>query len=90
MIEAVANHHQPVLDPQPRLSAVAHVANCIAHLPENGSGSEACRRVPANARALESLGLDAEALESLGRTARADSDRVEQVLTVAECEATAP
>jgi putative nucleotidyltransferase with HDIG domain len=34
IIEAVANHHQPILEPGPRLSAIVHVANRIAHLSE--------------------------------------------------------
>jgi putative nucleotidyltransferase with HDIG domain len=31
IVEAVARHHQPVLKPRPRLSALACFANCIAH-----------------------------------------------------------
>ncbi|MBL9128045.1 MAG: HDOD domain-containing protein [Verrucomicrobiales bacterium] len=32
LVEAVAHHHQPVLDPTPRLSVVSHLADCLAHL----------------------------------------------------------
>ena len=32
IVEAVAHHHNPKIDPEPRLSVVAHLANCIAHL----------------------------------------------------------
>lgn len=32
VIEAVANHHRPPLEPVPKLSAITHVANCLAHL----------------------------------------------------------
>jgi putative nucleotidyltransferase with HDIG domain len=83
IIEAVANHHQPVLEPQPRFSAVAYVANCVAHVAEATPGSDAYRLF-SNARALECLGLKAEELESLGMTARAASDRVEQFVAMAE------
>lgn len=31
IVEAVANHHRPVLEPVPRLSALVHLANSIAH-----------------------------------------------------------
>jgi putative nucleotidyltransferase with HDIG domain len=34
IVEAVANHHSPVLDPAPRLSAVASIANRLAHVAE--------------------------------------------------------
>ena len=32
IIEAVANHHNPVCEPRPRLSVITHLANCLAHL----------------------------------------------------------
>jgi putative nucleotidyltransferase with HDIG domain len=32
IIEAVANHHKPVLKPEPHLSALTHVADRVAHL----------------------------------------------------------
>lgn len=31
IVEAVANHHRPVLEPAPRLSALVHLANGVAH-----------------------------------------------------------
>jgi putative nucleotidyltransferase with HDIG domain len=31
LVEAVADHHQPITSPRPQLSAVVHVANCVAH-----------------------------------------------------------
>ena len=43
IIEAVANHHRPILNPHPQLSAIVHLANRIAHLAEdktNGEGYE--------------------------------------------------
>jgi putative nucleotidyltransferase with HDIG domain len=83
LIEAVANHHKPVLDPQPRFSAVAYVANCVAHLAEKGPGSEAYR-LPANASTLQCLGLETGELETLGLTVRTASDHVEQFIALAE------
>jgi putative nucleotidyltransferase with HDIG domain len=41
VVEAVANHHQPMLAPTPRLSALAHVANRFAHLAVAEPESEA-------------------------------------------------
>jgi len=70
IIEAVANHHQPALDPHPRFSAVAHVANCIAHLAEGGAGSETYA-LPADAHVLAGLDLDAEKFANLTNEVRA-------------------
>mgnify|MGYP001369128756 CR=1 FL=1 len=39
VIEAVSKHHDPVINPRPRISAVVHVANRIAHL-ASGEGVE--------------------------------------------------
>jgi putative nucleotidyltransferase with HDIG domain len=41
IVEAVANHHQPALEPSPQLSAIAHLANRIAHLAEQTPDAEA-------------------------------------------------
>lgn len=31
IVESVANHHHPVIKPKPQVSALVHVANCVAH-----------------------------------------------------------
>src|SRR5262249_28547312 len=41
IVEAVANHHQPVLNPFPQLSAAACLANTMAHLADPPPGGEA-------------------------------------------------
>lgn len=43
VIEAVGKHHDPVLKPQLQLSAVAHVANRIAHLAKDEKAEERYR-----------------------------------------------
>ncbi len=35
IVEAAANHHRPVVQPTPRLSAIAHLANRVAHLADD-------------------------------------------------------
>jgi HD-like signal output (HDOD) protein len=40
IVEAVAHHHKPVLEPSPQLSAVTHLANRIAHLAAADPDSE--------------------------------------------------
>jgi putative nucleotidyltransferase with HDIG domain len=41
IVEAVVNHHKPVVEPTPQLSAITFLANRIAHLAVGGPGSEA-------------------------------------------------
>ena len=41
IVEAIAHHHKPALEPSPQLSAITHLANRIAHLAEAEPGSEA-------------------------------------------------
>ena len=64
LIEAVANHHQPVCQPVPQLSAVVHVADVISLQAgcAPGLGSYARR---ADEAALAVLGLKSEDLEQL-------------------------
>ena len=64
IIEAVANHHHPVLEPSLRLSAVAHVANCVAHLAGATPGWEAYA-LRGDERVVESLTIDAGKLERM-------------------------
>lgn len=41
IVEAVANHHAPILGPQPGISVLAHLADCLAHLVGSAPGWEA-------------------------------------------------
>ncbi len=38
IVEAVANHHNPVLNPRPQLSAIVHTADCLSHLTGSTAG----------------------------------------------------
>jgi putative nucleotidyltransferase with HDIG domain len=40
IVEAAANHHHPVTKPEPQLSAVVYLANCVAHLSPGAPGWE--------------------------------------------------
>ena len=55
IVEAVAHHHSPVGTPQPKLSAVIHVSNCLVHLIGSTLGWE-CYAVIADAGANRSAG----------------------------------
>ena len=54
IVEAVANHHQPVLKPQPALSAIVHVANAVAHEVGSAPGWESFA-VPISDAAIKAL-----------------------------------
>jgi putative nucleotidyltransferase with HDIG domain len=65
LIEAVANHHAPVVHPVTQLSAVVYMANNAAHLsgPSLG-GSDLCAMRPGPSLAVL-LGLDQERVEQM-------------------------
>jgi putative nucleotidyltransferase with HDIG domain len=64
IVEAVANHHRPVYEPEPRLSAPIHVANCVAHMIGSAPGWEGFAE-RTNERAAEALELSPENIEDL-------------------------
>jgi putative nucleotidyltransferase with HDIG domain len=82
IVEAVANHHQPVFEPRPRLSVITHVANCLAHLAGSAPGWDgfAVRVAP---QAVAALDLDEARLDMLLVSVRDRFDRVEQFMNLA-------
>jgi putative nucleotidyltransferase with HDIG domain len=64
IVEAVANHHKPVLEPKPGYSVVTHLGNCLAHLAGATPGWEAYA-LRGDDKALKFLALDAPAVEQL-------------------------
>lgn len=81
IIEGVAHHHQPVFEPQPKLSAVTCIANSIAHLAGSAPGWEAYADKINNAL-IDALYLTPEKVENLIIEARDSFDRVERFLVV--------
>ncbi|MGA2243504.1 MAG: HDOD domain-containing protein [Verrucomicrobiota bacterium] len=81
IVEAVANHHEPVFKPRPRLSVITHVANCLAHLAGSAPGWDgfAVRVAPA---AVAVLDLDEARLELLLASVRDRFDRVDQFMNL--------
>jgi putative nucleotidyltransferase with HDIG domain len=61
IVEAVANHHAPIVRPEAQLSAVVYLANCAAHLTgtSTGPGWDAYT-LQANQTAAALLGLQVE------------------------------
>ncbi|HEY3860726.1 MAG TPA: HDOD domain-containing protein [Verrucomicrobiae bacterium] len=65
IIEAVANHHSPIVQPAVQLSAVVYLANCAAHLcgpTPGGSDAFAIRPSPAMAQL---LGMQLDRVEQI-------------------------
>jgi putative nucleotidyltransferase with HDIG domain len=82
IIEAVTNHHHPIVDPQPKLSAVAHVGNCVAHLVGSSPGWEV-GTVCVDAKVAEAFNLTPERLEGIVAEVRGSCDRVDQFMSMA-------
>ncbi len=79
IVEAVANHHRPVVAPMVKLSAPIHVANCIAHMIGSAPGWEgfAERTQEAAAAALD---LNPEKIEDLVIAAHEASAQVQHFM----------
>ena len=83
IIEAVANHHHPVVEPSPKLSAVANVANCVAHLVGSGPGWETLQYVRVDPRVAEAFGLTPERIERIMAEVRESCSAVDQLMSMA-------
>jgi putative nucleotidyltransferase with HDIG domain len=83
IVEAVGNHHAPIVRPVAQLSAVVYLANCASHLagPSPG-GSDACALRPSPSIA-ELLGLQQERVEQMVTRLHAAMKAVNQYLSVA-------
>ena len=81
IVESVAHHHHPVLEPRPRLSAVSHLANCLAHLAGSAPGWDGYA-VRVDEALAETLGIDNDKLEGLIVLVRDSFDRVDQFMTM--------
>jgi len=81
IVEAVANHHHPVLEPHPRLSVVTHLANCIAHLAGSAPGWDGFA-VRVDDRVITAFDLTGDKLENMVIAVRESFDRVDQFMNM--------
>jgi putative nucleotidyltransferase with HDIG domain len=81
IVEAVAHHHHPVYLPHPRLSVIAHLSNCVAHLAGSAPGWEAYA-LRAEGAPMEQLHLDFEKLEQVIIAVRESTDRINQFMGI--------
>ncbi|HEX4349570.1 MAG TPA: HDOD domain-containing protein [Verrucomicrobiae bacterium] len=82
IIEAVANHHNPICEPRPRLSVITHLANCLAHLAGSAPGWDGFA-VRVSPEAAAALNLDDARLENLVAEVRNAYERVDQFMSMA-------
>jgi len=81
IVEAVANHHHPVCLPRPRLSLVAHMANCLAHVAGSAPGWDGFA-VHVDPEAIKALNLDEARLEVMVAEVRDSYERVDQFMNM--------
>lgn len=82
VVEAVAHHHQPVLEPRPLLSSVVHVANYTAHIASVSVGSDILAFALDERVAVE-LGISPETMEQMIVEVRDSSESVGQFMAMA-------
>jgi putative nucleotidyltransferase with HDIG domain len=81
ILEATANHHNPVFEPRPKLSVITHLADCLAHLAGSAPGWDGfATRV--NPQTVAVLNLDEARLESLVIRVRESFDRVDSFMSM--------
>jgi putative nucleotidyltransferase with HDIG domain len=81
IIEAVANHHHPLVEPRPRLSALTFMANLISHLAGSAPGWESYA-VHLDGAAAAALGITRERVDYLVMAVRESIERAEAFIVV--------
>ena len=81
IVEAVANHHEPVFEPEPQLSAVVHLANRIAHLAEADPGSQTYA-FRSDEPVVRVFGINVKDYEELVEPVRRASDHAKELLKI--------
>jgi putative nucleotidyltransferase with HDIG domain len=82
IVEAVANHHDPVLRPRPTLSVVAHLADVAAHLADSPSSGDV-HAINVNENVAATFGITPEKLEVLVLRVSESFERVDALMRMA-------
>ena len=77
LIEPVANHHRPIYKPQPGLSVLVHLANCVAHQIGSAPGWDVFATF-VDQEAAASVGFGAERLAQTLQTLGEQMEKVDQ------------
>ena len=70
------------MEPRPKLSVVAHLSNCLAHVAGSAPGWDGFA-VRVDDRVIKTLRIDEEKLENLVVTVREAFDRVDHFMSLA-------
>lgn len=81
ILEATANHHNPVFEPRPQLSVITHLANCLAHLAGSAPGWDGFA-VRVNPQAVAVLGIDEVRIEGMVAQVRESFDKVDHFMAM--------
>jgi len=81
IIEGVSNHHSPVVDPDPKLSVLSHLANCLAHRISPSPGLETYATF-VDLKVAEAFSLTPARIESFTEEVRAACDKVDQLINL--------
>jgi putative nucleotidyltransferase with HDIG domain len=79
IIEAVTNHHRPIMEPHPKLSAIAHAADCIAHRVSSTPSLENYV-VCLDPRVAEAFNLTPARMETIVAEVRESCDQVDRLM----------
>lgn len=82
ILEATANHHNPVVEPTPKLSCVTHLANCLAHLAGSAPGWDGFA-VRVSPQAVAALDINETRLEAMVAEVRESFQQVDQFMGMA-------
>ena len=81
VIEAVGYHHQPPIVPAPKLSAITHIANCLAHQVSPMVNEDATAG-QVNPEVAAALHLDADRIDGMVNTVREASESVSHFMAM--------
>ncbi|HLP78099.1 MAG TPA: HDOD domain-containing protein [Candidatus Paceibacterota bacterium] len=82
IVEAVKNHHAPVTKPRPRMSALVHVADVVAHLAGSAPGWEAFA-MTVDYHVTEAFDISPDRLQTLVMEVRDTFERVDEMMKMA-------
>lgn len=82
IVEAVKNHHCPVITPRPKLSAIIHIADVVAHLAGSAPGWEAFA-ISVDPRVADVFEISPDRLQTLVLEVRDTFERVDELMKMA-------
>src|ERR1035438_10233927 len=81
VVEAVANHHRPIVEPRPLLSAVVHVANRAAHVASVAAGENILTEMM-DEKVAAQLGITTDKMDQMVAEVRDSSESIGQFMAM--------